>query len=72
MPLNEGQIALMLVVEDIPCAAIGPPGRFTVGVSCMPSPPRVRILVAPLTIPRLKSRPFDTFAWRFSIGHFFS
>lgn len=39
MPLNEGQTALMLVVEDIPCAAIGPPGRFTVGVSCMPSPP---------------------------------
>lgn len=75
MPLIEGQIAPMLVVEDIPCTAIGPLGRSTVGVSFIPPPPplQVRILVAPSTILRLKSPPnFDSFAWRLSIGHFFS
>lgn len=70
MRLIEGQIAVMLVVEDIPCTAMGPLDRSTNGVSCMPSGQDSRRSFNNYSS-QVPTR-LDSFAWRLSIGHFFS
>lgn len=72
MRLIEGQIAVMLVVEDIPCTAMGPLGRSTDGVSCMPSPPGQDSRRSFNNYLSQVPTRLDSFAWRLSIGHFFS